>query len=76
MKIEGGMKTGKIASLECGSGHVGISFSGDVVGDIKIPVTHSLRRCFYFFSTAAFLTQTVQLDDSTVKFEIWVSTYC
>lgn len=27
--------------------------------------------CFFIVSTAAFLTQKVQLDDATVKFEIW-----
>ena len=34
---------------------------------------HSDENLILFFSlSAAFLTQTVQLDDSTVKFEIWV----
>lgn len=30
-----------------------------------------LSLSFFFLESAAFLTQTVQLDDATVKFEIW-----
>ena len=37
-------------------------------------VSHAFLSCIS--STAAFLTQTVQLDDSTVKFEIWYVLRC
>ena len=35
----------------------------------RIPIQVCL--VFFFFLLAAFLTQTVNLDDTTVKFEIW-----
>ena len=38
---------------------------------ILIPVHAPLSLSLSPFSPAAFLTQTVNLDDTTVKFEIW-----
>ena len=41
---------------------------------LLLEVTHDIQSCFYrkcIYWIAAFLTQTVNLDDTTVKFEIW-----
>ena len=50
---------------------------------MNLVLMHPIRNAFLFsdtflvvlstprYFTAAFLTQTVQLDDATVKFEIW-----
>jgi GTPase SAR1 family protein len=50
-------------------------FQEPTIGGMK-EMIHKLPNLFFVFSlfttlTAAFLTQTVSLDDVTVKFEIW-----
>lgn len=42
------------------------------IGSISLLKAASSHSFFLVLCSAAFLTQTVQLDDSTVKFEIWV----
>ena len=41
---------------------------------LLLQVTHDIQSCFHricIYWIAAFLTQTVNIDDTTVKFEIW-----